>query len=338
MKIIYCLSLFLALLNCNCKPGITYEPAMFADTLQQEITILNDTFIMDGATGLFTYKDFLIVNTIVNDFHFHLFNKHTGLYLKSFCSIGRGPGEIVQTGPKSLNQENGNLLIICLNESRAVIYNIDSIINSENLYYKNISLRHTTPFAVEALYQHGDNKFFISSSNADCRFIKMDTAREITEIYAKFPDTDIGPFPKNTYSVFSAKTFSPDGSKYAEGSKRGAILETLNFQDSITEIAVKRFHKPIFTKKRGRISSPENCTRGFYDMTASDERIYGIYLGDHHYYWHKNIGIFDWYGNPITLLKTKYNLERICLDTETNRIYAAATDADNQTILIYFNL
>ena len=73
-----------------------YAAPVFPETKEITVECLNDSFIFD--IGGIDQLDTLLIcsgKTDINDYVFHLFSKNSGAYIKSFGTIGQGPGEIL---------------------------------------------------------------------------------------------------------------------------------------------------------------------------------------------------------------------------------------------------
>lgn len=137
--------------------------------------------------------------------------------------------------------------------------------------------------------------------------------------------------------------FSPDGSKVAVSTASGALLELFDISSGIRLISECRFLEPKITCKNGGYVYQDDYVFGFDRMCASDNRIYAVYDGqstsaeqksasvDARPLLFKNIAVFDWRGNPISIYRSNYRIDSICPDPDVSDIlYAILSDADGR--------
>ena len=97
--IVFLFSIFLFFLQCKKSAESVdegYAAPVFPETKEITVECLNDSFIFD--IGSIDQLDTLLIcsgKTDINDYVFHLFSKNSGAYIKSFGTIGQGPGEIL---------------------------------------------------------------------------------------------------------------------------------------------------------------------------------------------------------------------------------------------------
>lgn len=91
--------------------------------------------------------------------------------------------------------------------------------------------------------------------------------------------------------------------------------------------------------------SPDKTVCGFYDLYATDDMIYASYDGktnpdvvrrtqlESRPVEFCNVAVFDWKGNPETIIRTDYNIERLCVDSTSGNIYAVIYDVEGHFFL-----
>ena len=165
-----------------------------------------------------------------------------------------------------------------------------------------------------------------------------DKDKKLLSNYSEYPPDVQAPFKLKLFDSYAFKCFSPDGTKFIAALALGDVMEIFDTKDSIRLRTTKRFH-PIELELDGNTTRPKfNAIRGFGDLSVTDSHILGIYQGDRHNYWSKNIAKFDWDGNPLKLYHTEYNLIRIGIDEPSQRIYAITRNINSEVIIVYFNL
>jgi hypothetical protein len=137
-------------------------------------------------------------------------------------------------------------------------------------------------------------------------------------------------------------SISPDGTKMAIGTFAGAILETFDISKEIRNIATKYFIEPVISVHGGTYSYVDQSVLGFYDLFATDDRIFAAYDGK--YKWgdianlpdskrplkFTRIAVFDWKGNGLAIYDTGYRVERIFYAETENTLYAMITDKERK--------
>lgn len=82
--------------------------------------MLNDSYVYGHAWDILTYDSLLILVDIGQEDVIYLFNRNTGLFLKSTGKKGRGPGELVSPGSVTLDKRKG-ILYVNDNERKAIV-------------------------------------------------------------------------------------------------------------------------------------------------------------------------------------------------------------------------
>ena len=71
-------------------------------------------------------------------------------------------------------------------------------------------------------------------------------------------------------------------------------------------------------------------------LCATDDAIYAAYGGESDFKSRtgcRNIAVFDWNGNPLKLIRTGHRIERLCLDSEENTLYAMIQDSEGRSYI-----
>ena len=94
---LYLISTLFIAVSCGGSPSdLKYVAPEFKEILNRSVTVLNDEFLYRSIDYVVISDSLLITafQTPSTSGYFHIFNKYTGKYLKSFGGIGRGPGEL----------------------------------------------------------------------------------------------------------------------------------------------------------------------------------------------------------------------------------------------------
>lgn len=133
---------------------------------------------------------------------------------------------------------------------------------------------------------------------------------------------------------------SPDGSKFAEGTRVGGILETFKIDNKIEPQILKGYYKPYFLRDKNEIIYTPKTQFGFYYLTSSNNYLYALSFngGNCEEYPLCEMQVFDWEGNPIKKYKTNKPLLNVCIDEERGKVYALSQTPMKELYLITFNL
>lgn len=92
--------MFVILAAVSCKKDIysriTFAAPVFPDSVSVKATVLNDTPFTKGVSDLAVYKNYVILLTPSEDFIFQLYDAETGVKVKDFGELGRGPQQILR--------------------------------------------------------------------------------------------------------------------------------------------------------------------------------------------------------------------------------------------------
>ena len=339
--------LLLLIGSCNTRQEELsfYEP-QFKDTVEIKGQILNNSFIMGYGDDIDFYNDILIVNAYkgTEEEAIHFFNTNNGLHIKSILPKGRGPGEALVTRDLDINHETGEVLFYDFMGHKLCHFNIDSVLKHDN--HKDYVECNPYPIYMYTIHQ-GKNCYIATGGNIlptkeRTRFsiINNDT---VTYNYSSFPKVSIPGVPNGiaiSYNYCHADV-SPDKSKIVCTSGYGGILEIFNIhQDKITLKTIKGFYKPIFDTDKNEIIIyiPNKTFSAFKDLYVTDKYIYTIFDIIPESRNQKNIAVFDWEGNSIRLYQCDYNLHKICIDSNNNKVYAIGRNEDEETMLVEFYL
>ena len=126
---------------------------------------------------------------------------------------------------------------------------------------------------------------------------------------------------------------SPDGSKLAVASGRGAILETFSIESGIENIQTRYFIRPGIEIKDMSYSFTDAEVWGFGGLSATDKWVFSIIDLKHRcidksvQLIFNDIAKFDWSGKPLAIYHTPYQINCFCVDSEGDLVYAVTQDS-----------
>lgn len=127
---------------------------------------------------------------------------------------------------------------------------------------------------------------------------------------------------------------SPDGSKLAVASGRGAILETFSIESGIENIQTRYFIRPGIEIKDMSYSFTDAEVWGFGGLSATDKWVFSI-IDLKHRCIDKSVRLifndiakFDWSGKPLAIYHTPYRIDCFCVDSKGDLVYAVTQDSE----------
>lgn len=344
--------LFIFLTAISCKKdmysGITFEAPIFKDSVYTNPTLFSDTLLTNFAWGMASYKNYIILLAQIDDHMFHLYDKETGEKIKSFGKLGRGPQEILTVSAFSVNEQEETLISYCYSEG-IYIFHLDSVINDKAHFMDKINLDQYKRMIFYQAYKCHNGYFLYGRKMKDyqdgARFTLLSKQGKLVKTYNRYP---INSYPTSD-SINSCSdwinlsllhSMSPDGSKFAEATQIGAIIETFYIKDKIEPHTLKGYYKPYFLKEKNKPVYTSKTQFGFYYLTSTNNYLYALSFNgsNQNTYPLCEMQVFDWTGNPIKKYKTNKPLLNVCVDEERGKVYALSQSPMKEFCLISFNL
>lgn len=348
MRHIIILLILLATSSCqkDIYSEISFHIPEFKDSVNVKDHILNDTLMTKGTWGIATYKDYIIVRTNIDDFMLHFFSKKNGEKIKSFGEPGRGPNQILSLGEFNINEKQGILTAPALGENKILIFHLDSVLKENENILTKLSLKDFKG-NFQSAFKCKDH-FLINSGKCEVfpestRFKLFNSNGKIVDTYDNYPinsNSDSLKKSEDWQDLLITRTISPDGTKYAEATQIGGIIEIFNVGNKIVSKIIKGYYKPHYYWENNIKKFTPKTQFGFYYLNSSDQHIYALSFNGSN---NKSlpttqIQVFDWEGNPIKKFKTNYSLLNICPDEKAKKIYAIAMTPMREPILVEFDM
>ena len=354
----YCMIMLLVSCKGREHDPLAFVPPVFPETKQVKVTVLNNDFLFRMAYKMADLGDYLILSDYDVQGVIQIFDKKTGDHVRSFGSVGRGPGEFI------INP------IIQVNEDRSVLYAYEGVNGQNRLrgYYINDVLHKSAPYPfmeqpVSLSIKDGnqypgiasnflfwrDKRLFFSSVNH--RMELHDSAGKVLSLYDRFPEcakpseTDSSIF--RTSYLGAPVALKPDMSRFVVASDLGCIVEIFRVVESnrIEKVTEKRFFRPEYKIIQNAIIHPidRKTIAGITKLSVTNSQIYARYIGSVYVegLGHENlnqIAVFDWEGEPICLYVLDWNIYNFVVDAQQNRCYLVGTDAGGEVQLGFFDL
>lgn len=176
---------------CQCNHNlsdITYEGGIPADkSYNPEAESLNDSFLFSWPRDILIIDSLLIVHDSYKQAKgFHIFDKDTGTYLKSFGEKGRGPGEFLEVSSVNYCNDGHSVSVFDPNSKKVITFDIANIMRNVKPHYREYALMKSPNF-VKQLIPYGD-KFIAKGNSNKMRYGIWDpSAEQFSGIYTDYP-------------------------------------------------------------------------------------------------------------------------------------------------------
>ncbi|MDR0836107.1 MAG: TolB-like 6-bladed beta-propeller domain-containing protein, partial [Tannerella sp.] len=329
-SILFLFPLFLFAIACSNKQEVIYQAPVFEKQQEVSFEIINDSFLFKGSSALFVCDSLLIlcasgINPII-----HLFNKETGLFLKSVGVTGQGPNELVLPLFFSFDYNSSIIYVFDAGKRAMVSYDINNVMNDKDIPLKEKRIKNA---AISNMVYLRDSSFAAYVNLKGLTVSALDENSSENTFISEAP-LDIASNKWWEYFVASntAKAVSPDGSKYVMATYYGGIMDIYSIKsDEISLSHRKHFYKLVCNTERMGYSINEETLFGFRNLAPTNNFIYatafGIKIPTET---PKNIWKFDWDGNPIENYICDYNIEDFAIDEPSEMIYAVVYNKDGE--------
>lgn len=332
--------------GCSHSSAPVYEPFSLDGAEPLEGTVLCDSIVASVVVDMMPVGDYLAVAYATPDNRCALFDRQ-GKRIAEFCPIGKGPGEALFIISVEPGERDGELWAYDPQSQKWLTFRLDSVLAGRRGAIAEESrdeLADVPMNHVEDVRKIRDGLLFsggngIISPMRPERFVTTDRQGRITGRYGDVPYSDDTIEMKVAF-MSAQWTISPDGTKMANGSLFGSILEIFDLTEGIRLKDRSYFIEPDFPHNEvGTITSYETLVFGFGSMTSTNDRIYAAYTGSTDPKGMKYIAVFDWNGRLKKLYKTDYRIRTLCVDPADERtLYAVMRDDDGEYCLFRYDL
>ena len=330
----------------SCSPKGKYNEPDFRKESMGRLYILSESediganFVGD----LFLYKNYIVIPAyrMETDSFLHIYDKNTGKHLKSAVSRGRAYNELLSSQCLSeLDEEKGEIVFYDLLKGTQLTCNIDELMSGSKNCIKAIQ-RGYDKFLTHC-FSLGNNSLIVcnyppaSKDTVYQRFIITDWKNNLFNS-SSYPYSESSFFRWNLYNSANC-AISASKERFAVATTYGAVLETYNVVGGkLEQRSVNYFIEPLIGE--GKNADYSNVIRGFADLFATDEALYGVYdgvvrsngkiNGDDLYH---NIVKFSWDGTPLEKINAGVRIYRICYDEVTETLFAIIKHPQKGTVL-----
>lgn len=348
-------SLYILFIQCkkNADSEDKYIAPVFSETKEIIGKKMNSSFIFDF--GRINHLDTMIISsgkTDINDYVFHLFSKTSGKYIKSFGTIGQGPGEItLPISGFSTDIKNNKIYCYDARQHKLVEYfiytNNDEIIVASNDDVFPPQIQNASGERVFSLRENEFLTAYNGSIDASYRFIKT-SFEDTISTYNQYPRlSEPEEFIRVEYSYFSyfgTIAVKPNGKKFVHATRSGCILEIFDCSEEIKPLKTKRFFEPSYKPPKRKdtrfplVQKGDNSINGITNIFCTDKYIYATYSdsrGENNY---NQIAVFDWNGDPVKLLLFSDSIISFVVENNDEKGYALVRDSNEDFCLIDFDI
>ena len=288
-----CVILLLAACSNRKQDPLAFTLPVFPETVQVTVTPASDDFLLGGAFSMDDMGEFFIVRTFINNHFLHIYKKEPLTYIKSFCSYGQGPGELIAQPKIRINNDNSELYLFhYLNGGHDLWrYNVENVLQDEGVMpvkqEKIVLFRNEgSPYP-----GHGSNFLVwkdkrLFAGSFQHRLEVQDTLGNRLDLYDNYPEVpyqDTIAF-KGTYATRSTLALKPDLSRFVIATSVGCIMEifTVDASGKIEKEIEKRFIPPVYKAKRGLFDYINGQTiNGIFGLSVTDELIMRYIAGEY---------------------------------------------------------
>ena len=330
------LSAILLLSSCSRNPK-EYRMPEFRTEKDATVEHISKPLEIMNPHRIYEYEDKIILIAYVGkgEDTFYLYDKATGNQIFSGIKFGNGPGE-VNGGLYNVSFDSGVLSYSDIQVGERLSFNVSDFLSRG---YEAISVEYfeVVPWTIAADMAGGKQFYF-----GDKTFLKKDSL-VVPRIRMVDGKGDTYSYTEETIDDDAIRFFtymqpyratSPDGSKLAVASGRGAILETFSIESGIENIQTRYFIRPGIEIKDMSYSFTDAEVWGFGGLSATDKWVFSIIDLKHRcidksvQLIFNDIAKFDWSGKPLAIYHTPYQINCFCVDSEGDLVYAVTQDSE----------
>ncbi len=344
-RICVLMTCFIVCISCS-RSTDEYNAPIFKETIEVALEVLNDD--ISFTYGTIDCVDTLLIisnKTTLNKNTFHIFSANSGKYIKSFGSVGRGPGETLFTAPNfSTDYNNSRMYVYDTPLHKLIEYDISKVLNGDVHYASDIKMEEDNGHILTSRFYSLDDRLFLW---VDQRFVIGSTSN-IISCYGSYPRLDepeeYKKLERSYFDRLSYTRVSPNKSKFAHATYSGCILETFScINNTITPIAINRLYRPIYENKYKNENYPHvfqsnKAICGIKNLACTDEYIYATYSDIPKECSYKSIAVFDWNCQPVKLLSFEDKIQYMYVLSGDKAGFALAEREDGIVYLARFEL
>ena len=329
------------------QPG--FQMPAFPNAGHADVHLLTGELMANMANDIFEYGNYLYVIYYdrKSQAWCHVYDKHTGEALCDRFNMGNGPGEILTIPVCS---SRGDRIFIYDLPVRKQISCPFASLRDENMS-PEVSVLDIKPYARNAcVYGPGGDESIVLNqigySSPDTigyhRLVVKDVYGDTLRVHDFEPFTD----PVEMFNLYTESLMSLDesGTHLAVGSVWGAIIEMYELPEFSQKAFLKLVDPALVYGSTPTLTADTKA--GLRDLFATDDYLYAVIGADVSLLSNKDkesgkdlenndVYVFDWTGKPVGHLETDYNIEKMCVTSSKDTIYAVVSDREERLYLGY---
>ncbi len=336
------ISLFILLISCS--ENSSYKAPRFDEVGGLAGDILIKDVMCTHIKSLDIIDSLLILNcqnTLDNKI-FYIYNKYTGVLIKTFGETGNGPGELPSFFDMSVDKEDKR--IYAIGNRWNISYSIDSILKSSTYgYYKKIKgedldnsnfigfYKDSTLFSICNFSPNRDYRIAILKSNGD-----IVSKYSFLPAISKIDEEDIR-FRYLFYSYNSLGSLKPDASKIVLATTCGLNMEIFNISEAEIGLdTLRRYIKPKYLKTNPIRN--DGIFEGIAALQSTNDYIYALWTKDTEKEYPKQIALFSWKGDAIRRFNLDINIMAFTVESDDSKVYVATKDGEGKINIMFYEL
>ncbi len=326
------------LVTASCANGNqSYDAPVFPETGKLSCNIISGPLSLGYPVALCGYGNNLLVLASSSDGWIHVYDRVNGESKGHYIKSGRGPGEVLNA--VQMDVVGSELSIFDELSGKMFLYDIDTLSTQMFSFRQDVGFsQYGKP--MRQAWKVQDNVYLafgqIGVTDDELGRFQLLSEDTVLSVYNVFPtSTDIE--QKTFLSSFYA--FSPDRTKFVNGTLFGAILEAFDVSGSEIHLTGQRMiYPPLIEFQSGVVRHKTNMLWGFSSLCASDSRIYSVFINSDNPNKFDNIAVFDWAGHEIACYDVDYDILRIYYTEDSpDRLYAIVID-NHEYYLAYIDM
>lgn len=307
---------------CSCSSGKEYNEPQFVKKEEIRGECLSDDLMISYAYDMAVDDQYIYILASSQGKWVHVYDKSDGQYRGSHVLTGQGPGEVHTAS--SLTVDKDKLQIYDQSQMKLLTYSLKKqatvcrfLLWMMSVFFQQ---RHCPPsmaFADSLYLSDGQ----LGAENKKQKRFQLYDGHSVIYSYDDFP---VQGEELEKVFLFPQICFSPSKDKMATGTLYGGILEIFHLSDSSISLSdVYRFYEPSVSFSSGDLIPKKDMKYGFSAMSATDDVIYSVLIGDSDPNKLNNISVFDWNGKGLIRYKTDKQIFKLsCYPGNPSELYA----------------
>ena len=312
-------------------------PPQFPFISQAETVNISDDMLISYAYGMCVDEKYVYVLAVVEGNWLQVYDKTDGRYVGGFIKEGQGPGELIMGYRMGWDNERKILSIYDQSLNKLLKYSVET--NGDIPVFSLVEEVNFNNYSgiVREAWETTNGRYIVDGQlgeySTNLKRYQMLLSGTVVDEYNTFPVSKPETF------LQSRTAFSPSRDKMAVGILFGATLETFDLSEKIIPISVHQFYPPKLRISDQKITPEHDMIYGFASLTATDDKIYSVWVENHNPNAANSLAVFDWLGKPLARYDTDKLLFMISTAiNEPEKVYALVYDNETGFSLIYIQL